>query len=78
VRALAMAQRKTGFVGEFYIVADVSAEGEALATEVFGTKDTQMANFAGSVLMLTKFKPALCGKQPCRQKYPFLVRFTLN
>lgn len=37
-----------------------------------------MATYVSSVLMLTKFKPAICGGVPCRMEYPFLYAFEIR
>jgi hypothetical protein len=78
IKAMAQAQQKSGFEGSYYVLVDVSPDGSALEAQVFGTNDNAMATFAGSLFMLTKFKPALCNREPCRQKFAFSVRFTTN
>lgn len=78
VRALHRAQAKLLVQGELYLVVDVDTSGEARSVVAYGSPDPHMTKFAASVLMLQKFKPALCAGTPCAQKFPFTLKFVVE
>jgi hypothetical protein len=41
-------------------------------------QNRDMANFAGKVLLLTAFKPAVCRGRPCRMDFPLMYEFVVN
>jgi hypothetical protein len=53
--------------------------GKSFLSEVkaIGSPSPEMTQFAASVLLLTKFKPAICGGQPCKMDYPFRFAFVM-
>jgi hypothetical protein len=64
-------QSKRLVSGLLTLAADVDASGDVTKVEVYDSPDPVFTNFAASVLMLTKFKPAVCKGVPCRMQYPF-------
>ena len=63
--------------GQINMVVTVDADGKA--TEVAdlggigGANALEMTRFAGSVLLMTKFKPAVCAGKPCKSQFPFIL-----
>jgi hypothetical protein len=61
--------------GTLNMVVTVSPEGKALDVAdrggVGGPNAAQMSQFAQSVLLMTKFKPAVCSGKPCKSEFPF-------
>jgi len=37
-----------------------------------------MTKFESSVLLLTKFKPAVCAGKPCKMQFPFRFKFRVE
>lgn len=70
-------QENTGAKGELYLVATVEPDGTVSTVKAYGTAKSEVANLAGAVLLLTKFKPAVCGGRPCRMDFPVKYRFTI-
>ncbi len=63
--------------GQLNLVVTVGPDGKALEVAdlggVGGANAMEMARFAGSVLLMTKFKPAVCGGNPCKSQFPFIL-----
>jgi hypothetical protein len=63
--------------GQLNLVVTVGPDGKALEVAdmggVGGANALEMARFAGSVLLMTKFKPAVCGGNPCKSQFPFIL-----
>ncbi len=74
-RPLTLAQQRLEAEGAIYLVIDVSAEGDALSVTRYGSAGDEMDQFATSLAMLTKYKPALCRGVPCPQQFPFAFEF---
>jgi len=68
--------------GQLNMVVTVSPEGKALAVAdrggVGGANAMQMSQFAQSVLLMTKFKPAVCSGKPCQSEFPFVLDLRMN
>lgn len=64
--------------GELLLLASVNSGGDVDSVKIFRTPSAAMATYVSSVLMLTKFKPAICGGVPCRMEYPFLYAFEVR
>jgi hypothetical protein len=55
--------------GDFALIVHVASDGLASSVEVLKTPNDEFGRFAASVVMLTKFKPALCGAQACAMDF---------
>jgi hypothetical protein len=63
--------------GELNLAVTVGPDGKATKVEDYGATDKhEMADFASSVLLMTKFKPAICNGKPCAMQFPFRLRLT--
>jgi hypothetical protein len=78
IRTLHDAQSHLRVNGNLYLVADVDSKGDVQSVAAYGSPDPDMTKFAASVIVLEKFKPALCAGTPCAQKFPFSLRFELR
>lgn len=76
--ALSKAQAKLLVTGELFVVAAIDANGDASQARVLRSPDPEMSKFSASLLLLTKFKPALCGGNPCKMDYPLFFNFTVR
>src|SRR5689334_18057614 len=73
--ALKKAQYKMKAHGELNFAVTVGPDGKATKVEDYGSTDKpQMSELAGSVLLMTKFKPAVCNGKPCVMQFPFKLR----
>jgi len=70
--AIKNAQRVLQARGQLDMKVTVDAEGKAIKVEDVGSVRTgQMTELAQQVLLLTKYKPAVCSGQPCTMQYRF-------
>jgi len=71
-------QRKLLVQGAMSLAVTVNAAGEATAVEVLRSPDSEMTKQMATVLMLVKYKPALCKGTPCKMQYPFRMNYLLQ
>ena len=68
--------------GQLNMVVTVSPEGKAVDVAdhggVGGANAAEFSQFAQSVLLMTKFKPAVCGGKPCKSEFPFQLDLAMN
>lgn len=64
--------------GDLFLTAKVDASGVAQSVTAIGSPSPEMTKLASHVLMLTKFKPAMCSGQPCSMEFPLRMRFKVN
>jgi hypothetical protein len=75
--AVKKAQFKIKARGELNFAVSVGADGKATKVEDYGSSNKpEMTQLAGSILLMTKFKPAVCGGKPCAMQFPFRLRLT--
>ena len=75
--AIKKAQNVLHARGELNMTVTVGPDGKAIKVDDFGNVNkSEMTQFAGSVLLMTKFKPAVCGGRPCTMQFPFNLRLT--
>lgn len=53
----------------------VGADGKVTEVKAIGSPGAEMVQYAGAVLILTKFKPAVCSGRPCRMEFPLRQYF---
>jgi hypothetical protein len=64
--------------GTMFISVSVNAAGEATSADIRRSPNKTMAQAVATVLMRTKYKPAVCHGSPCRMEYPFRFKFELS
>ncbi len=57
--------------GHLSLLVDVNSDGVAENVHIMETPDEKLGEFAAKVMLLQKFKPAVCGGEPCKMQYPF-------
>jgi hypothetical protein len=77
-RAVRTLQSKLLAQGDLTLFVDVDAQGKATAVSVMQSPDPKLAQAVAEVLMLTKYKPAVCRGQPCSMGYPFRMTFSVE
>jgi hypothetical protein len=78
MRAMAAVQRKLRVEGMVDMGVVVGPDGRASEVKVYGSPDPQLTTIVANVLMLEKYKPALCRGLPCTQEFPFRTSFALT
>lgn len=73
--ALINGQDRFAAQGELFLIASVGADGKVTEVKAIGSPGAEMVQFAGAVLILTKFKPAVCSGRPCRMEFPLRQYF---
>ena len=68
-------QQKLRVGGSMTLAVDVNSQGEATSVSVLQSPDPEMVRFAASVLMLQRYKPALCNGNPCTMQFLFRITF---
>ena len=69
------AQSKLLVTGDLFLVAKIDPTGVAEEIAVYGSPSPEMTKFASQVLLLAKFKPAVCSGQPCAMEFPLRMHF---
>ena len=68
--------------GKLNMVVNIDASGKAVDVMdlggVGGANALEMTRFASSILLMTKFKPAVCAGKPCKSQFPFILDLRLN
>jgi len=77
-RPVSKGQQKLLVSGEFRADAEVDKDGNVSAVAVLQSPNEQVTKFMANVLLLTKFKPALCQGQPCSMGFPVKVTFKVE
>ena len=76
--AVAKAQQKLLVTGRLVLVASVGPDGNVTDVKAIGSPSSEMVQAAGSIVVLSKFKPALCKGQACKMDYPFIFNFKVR
>ena len=73
--AIKKAQGKLQANGDLNMAVTVGPDGKAKQVADYGSVDNpEMTKFAASVLLMTRFKPAVCAGTPCTMQFPFNLR----
>ncbi len=78
MRAMSTVQEKLQVAGTVDMGVIVGPDGRASEIKVYGSSDPQLTTVIANVLVLEKYKPALCRGTPCTQEFPFRMNFTLR
>jgi hypothetical protein len=75
-KAIAAVQQKLLVTGEMTLAVEVNPQGQATSVSALRSADPEMTKLAATVLMLQRYKPALCNGDPCIMQFPFRIAFT--
>jgi hypothetical protein len=78
MRAMSAVQERLQVAGTVDMGVIVGPDGRAREVKVYGSSDPQLTTVIANVLVLEKYKPALCRGTPCMQEFPFRMNFTLR
>ncbi len=76
--AVAKVQKTLHVTGRLAMEVEVDSQGRASAVRVLASPDPKLTQAVASVLMLTRYKPAVCGAKPCRMSLPINVNFSVD
>lgn len=77
-KAIAAGQQKLQIKGNMTLAVEVNSQGEATSVSVLQSADPEMTQFAASILMLQKYKAAVCNGTPCTMQFPFRIAFEIR
>jgi hypothetical protein len=77
-KALSKIQDKLRVQGLLDIAVTVDAEGVGTSVTIYASPDPEMTRVVAALMMLEKYKPALCGGKPCVQEFPLRAKFTMS
>jgi hypothetical protein len=77
-KALSVIQQKMLVSGKLDIAVIVDANGEGTSVKIYSSPDPEIARVVATLMMIEKYKPAMCSGQPCEQEFPLKVNFTLT
>lgn len=69
--AVTKANDKIGEIGLLDMAVTIDSTGAPTKIEVYKSPDHDLTMAAVQIIMLTKFKPAVCNGQPCTMAFPF-------
>jgi Gram-negative bacterial TonB protein C-terminal len=75
VEASVALQKKRSPRGQLVLAVTVNAAGDAISVEVLKSPDSETARAMAAVLMLEKYKPAVCKGVPCKMQFPFRINY---
>ena len=75
-KAIATAQQYLHTNGNLSVFVEIDPKGEPKSVSVLESPDPKMTKAVASILMLEKYKPALCDGTPCAMSFP--VRLALE
>jgi hypothetical protein len=61
--------------GEFRAEVEVDPEGTPIAIAVYHSPSKAVTRFVSNIVLLTKFKPAVCSGAPCKMGFPIHITF---
>jgi hypothetical protein len=77
INAINKGQRLVRARGELNLTVTVGPDGKATEVADYGsTRNDEILKFAASILLLTKYKPAICSGKPCAMEFPFRLKLT--
>jgi hypothetical protein len=75
---LLKAQAKLLVEGTLLLVATVDETGVVKQVQAEGSPSPAMTKFGASLLMPTRFKPAVCSGSPCAMEFPLYLNFRVE
>ena len=76
--AVAKVQKTLLVTGRLAMEVEVDSQGQPSAVRVLASPDPKLTQAVASVLLLTRYKPAVCGAKPCRMSLPINVNFSVD
>jgi hypothetical protein len=77
-KAFAKLQSRLAAKGNLVLVATVDADGSVAEVKAIGSPSPEITMAAANIIIVSKFKPAICKGQPCKMDFPFSFAFALQ
>ena len=61
--------------GQLSLVVDIDEKGNATGVSALQSPGTDFTKGVATLLMVQKYKPAVCAGQPCKMQFPFAINF---
>ena len=61
--------------GLFRAEVEIDEQGSPITFVVYNSPSDSVTKFVANIVMLTKFKPALCSGSPCKMGFPVRITF---
>jgi hypothetical protein len=74
-KAIGRARNIAPAQGELLLAVTVDKYGKAKEVQVMKSPGKDMTEFVASILLLTKYKPAICDDQVCQMQFPVAITF---
>lgn len=68
----------TDYRGDALVHVTVDAEGKPSSVSTYGVKHAEFARALSAIILLQRFKPALCAGTPCAMLYPIRFSFVVQ
>ncbi len=62
-----------GVDGPLALHVQVDSQGKAISVAAYQSPDPELTKYASTIAMLTRYKPAVCGGQPCAMAFPIRI-----
>jgi hypothetical protein len=63
--------------GDLFVAVTVGPDGKARDVQVFKSPGHDITRFVSEVLLLTRYKPAICSGKKCQMQFPLSLTFTM-
>ena len=64
--------------GLFRADVEIDSDGTPIAVAVYRSPSSAMTRLISSIVLLSKFKPAVCSGSPCKMGFPILIKFGIR
>ena len=71
-------QQRLHASGTFTADVEVDEQGNPIAIAVYRSPNKSVTRFVSRVVMLSKFKPAVCAGTPCKMGFPVRITFAMR
>jgi hypothetical protein len=68
-------QQRLQVEGMFKANVEVDSNGDPTAIAILKSPSKEATDFVARIVMVTKFKPAVCAGRPCNMGFPLLIGF---
>ncbi len=71
-------QQRLHASGTFRAAIEVDERGEPISMAIYRSPSKAVTKFVSGIVMLSKFKPALCSGTPCKMGFPVVIAFAMR
>jgi hypothetical protein len=64
--------------GDLFVTVHVDENGVPQSAKVYATPSSRISKKAATVLMTTKYQPAVCTGKPCSAEFPFTAHLSVD